>query len=208
MLPISQYDSFAQDFHQTRQNAWSEFDIILPYIKKFDRVLDLGCGNGRFRNALGLQLISEGNYFGFDVSEEMLKFAREQWPRDHFFRGDFASKLPFGAENFDVIVSIAAFHHLLSKKDQCNFLAECFRVLKPGGIIFLTTWKLPDKYFWPNVLRGRFKNWIIPFGVEKHPRTYRRTSANELKKLLIKARFKVLKSELFQNRNIVAVGRR
>ena len=205
---MSQYDTFAKDFHQTRQHSWSEFDIILPYIKKFDRVLDLGCGNGRFRNALDLQLIPEGNYFGFDISEELLNFARGQWPKDHFFRGDFANNLIFGAENFDVIVSIAAFHHLLRKQDQCNFLAECYRVLKPGGVLFLTTWKLPDKYFWPNILRGRFKNWLIPFGTEKHPRTYRKTSANELRKLLAKSGFNVLKSELFMNRNFIAIGKK
>lgn len=204
----SQYDQFAKDFHCTRQKSWPEFEIIMPYMQKNDRVLDLGCGNARFRNALDLQLIPEGNYFGLDISEELLKFARAEYPRDHFFRGNFASTLPFGADNFDMVVSIAAFHHLLNPKDQCSYIAECYRVLKPGGIIFLTAWKLPDKYFWQNILMGRFKNWIIPFGPEKHPRTYRRTSARELKKLLKKVGFEVLRGELFRGRNFVVLGRK
>lgn len=202
------YDSFAKDFHLTRKNQWPEFDFVNPYIKKFDRVLDLGCGNGRFRKTLAPALVPNGNYFGFDLSEALLSFAREQFPKDHFFKGNFADKLLFGSDNFNVVVSIAAFHHLLSQKDQLNFLTECYRVLKPGGILFLTTWKLPKKYFWSNLIKGRFKNWLIPFGQAKHPRIYRKTSARELKKLLKKSGFEVIKSELFLDRNFIALGRK
>ncbi len=203
-----QYDSFAHEFSATRGNSWPEFDLILPYIKSKDRVLDLGCGNGRFRKFLSTDLVPEGNYFGLDVSQKMLKIARDQLPHDHFFRGDFSEKFPFGDDNFEVVVAIAAFHHLLNKKHQKAFLSECARVLKPGGILFITTWKLPQKHFWPNILKGRFKNWIIPFGNEKHPRVYRRVSDKELKKLFENTGFEVLRGEIFRGRNYIVIGRK
>ncbi len=202
----SEYDAFAADFSATRKNAWPEFELLFPLLKKQDRVLDLGCGNGRLRDFLKQNLIPPGNYFGFDLSEQLLQIARQNHPQDHFFRGNFAEKLPFGDENFDIVTAIASFHHLLNKKDQNNFLTEVSRVLKPKGQIFMTTWNLPKKFFWPNFWRGRFKNWLIPFGREKFPRIYRKTSKRELEKLLKKNGFKVLYCELFRGKNFVVIG--
>lgn len=204
----SEYDSFASDFSATRKNAWPEFNLLFPLLIKQDRILDLGCGNGRLRNFLDKKIIPKGNYFGFDISDELLKIARENNPQDHFFRGNFAKKLPFGDENFDIVTAVASFHHLLNKKDQNSFLQESSRVLKPKGLIFITTWKLPRKHFWPNILKGRFKNWLIPFGKEKFPRIYRKTSERELRKLLKKNGFKIKYCQLFREKNFVIIGQK
>lgn len=205
---MSQYDKFAKNWDQTRKTPWPEFQIFTPFLKKFDRILDLGCGNGRLREALPPELIPEGNFFGLDISEKLLDIARSNHPKEHFFKHDFAKKLPFGADNFDFIISIAAFHHLLNKKDQIQLLQDCYKCLKPGGKIFITTWILPKKHFWKNFWSGRTftKNWIIPFGKEKHPRTYRYVSDRTLKNLLKKTGFKVIKSGKFENRNFIALA--
>jgi ubiquinone/menaquinone biosynthesis C-methylase UbiE len=205
---MSQYDSFATDFSATRTQAWPEFEMIKPYLQKNDRLLDLGCGNGRLRHFLEKSKIPEGNYFGFDLSANLIGIAKNEFPHDHFFIGSFEKKLPFGADNFEVVTAVASFHHLLSKKAQTQFLRECHRVMKPGGTLFLTTWKLPQKHFWTNMLKGNFKNWNIPFGSEKHPRTYRRTNEKELKGLLQKAGFHVTFCSLVRERNYVIIGKK
>lgn len=199
----SQYDAFAQDFSQHRQGAWPEFEFLLPHLKKSDKILDLGCGNGRLRKFIPEDKISGGQYYGLDISTELLSIARKSFLQDHFFKGDFSKPLIFGADNFDVVTAIASFHHLLSPASQKLFLRECFRVLRPGGMIFLTTWKLPSRFFWPNILRGRFYNWNIPFGNEKFPRTYRLTNERILRSLLKKAGFVVQECFLFEERNFV-----
>jgi len=204
----SQYDVFAEDFAQTRKNAWPEFEVLFKEIKKGDRLLDLGCGNGRLRQSLSTDMVRDGDYFGLDVSEKLLNLARKNFPRDHFFHKDFTQPLPFGDDNFDIISGVASFHHILSEKEQKQFLQECCRILKPGGTVFLTTWKLPCKHFWPNFWQGNGKNWVIPFGVEKHPRTYRNVSGRELKKLLRRAGFEVTFCELLRDKNYVAVGKK
>lgn len=205
---MSEYDAFAQDFSQTRDRPWPEFDYFMPEIKPAQRLLDLGCGNGRLRKFLPPELIRPGDYFGFDLSEGLLDIARKQFPKDAFFRGDFGKNLPFGAQNFDWVISIAAFHHLLDKKSQAKFLTETHRVLKPNGKIFMTTWVLPSKYFWMNFWRGRTftKNWLIPFGKNKHPRTYRDVREKDLEKLLRQHGFKILRCEQFEDRNFVALA--
>jgi len=207
---MPEYDQFADDFSATRDRAWPEFDIFMPAIKSGQRILDLGCGNGRLRKFLPTELIRPGDYFGFDISEKLLQIARKANPKDAFFRGNFGNSLPFGAQNFDWVISIAAFHHLLDKPSQKKFLNESKRVLKPGGKIFITTWVLPKKYFWKNFWSGRVfsKNWIIPFGKEKHPRTYRKVTEKDLSRLLRKAGFTILKVEKFEDRNYTVLAKK
>ena len=170
--------------------------------------MDIGCGNGRLRQWLNDEVIREGNYYGLDLSKELLDIARKTHPKDHFFCGNMAERFPFGDDNFDSITGIASFHHLLNKKDQMQCLSECKRVLKPNGVLFLTTWKLPEKFRWSNFLLGRFKNWNVPFGPEKHPRTYRNVTPAEMKSLLKKAGFKVLHCKYFEDRNLVVIAQK
>ncbi len=207
---MSEYDAFAKEFSDTRDRSWPEFEMFFPLIKKGERVLDLGCGNGRLRKFLPNTLIREGDYFGLDLSQGLLDIARKIFPKDAFFKGNFGVGLPFGSDNFDWIISIAAFHHLLDKSSQKRCLNEILRVLKPGGHVFITTWVLPEKYFWSNFWRGRTftKNWIIPFGKERHLRTYRNVPEYELERLLKSAGFEVLEAKKFEERNYTILARK
>ncbi len=205
---MAQYDSFAHDFSRTRHFHWEEFEMCAPFISPHARILDAGCGNGRLRSFLSEHRHQEGCYFGFDNSQEFLDIARSQYPHDHFFLQDMKEPLVFGSDTFDMIIGIASFHHLLSRHEQNQFLSECFRVLKPNGILFLTTWKIPKKHFWPNILRGRFKNWNVPFGTQKYPRTYRRVSDRELRNLTQKNGFQCLESHCVNNKNFVVLAQK
>jgi ubiquinone/menaquinone biosynthesis C-methylase UbiE len=202
---MSEYDAFAKNFSQARQAGWPEFELLRPLVKKGERVLDLGCGNGRLRSFLNECKIDPGAYFGLDASKELLKIAQQEHRSDHFFHGSFGKNLPFGTDQFDIITAIASFHHLLNKQEQQHFFAEVFRVMKPEGRLFLTTWKLPRKYFWKNF--GK-KNWNIPFGKEEHPRTYRKTSARELTCLAKKSGFTVKSCILFRDKNFVLIAKK
>ena len=86
------------------------------------KILDLGSGGRR-----GLDKF--GRVFYSDISLKML----QQGELSTGVNLD-ASSLPFKDASFDVVTSIAMFHHLPTKKDRLNFLKEVRRVLKPGGI--------------------------------------------------------------------------
>ncbi|PID70448.1 hypothetical protein CSB37_02040 [bacterium DOLZORAL124_38_8] len=207
----SHYDQFAQNFSQTRQHGWPEFEKIAPLLKKHQRVLDLGCGNGRLRNFLPTDIIPQGFYHGFDLSKNMLRIAQESFPYDHFFQGSFANPLPFGSENFDLVISIAAFHHLLKPTEQTQCLSELFRITKPGGKVFLTTWKIPKKYRQYNWNRkdwwlSGFKNYLVPFGKDKHPRYYRTVPGKTLAKKMKNAGFKIISHQLFRGKNWIVIA--
>jgi len=49
-----------------------------------------------------------------------------------------ATDIPFKNESFDCLIGLSMIEHL-TENEGCKFLNEAFRVLKPGGIIFLLT---------------------------------------------------------------------
>jgi ubiquinone/menaquinone biosynthesis C-methylase UbiE len=86
------------------------------------RVLDLGCGKGRF----AARLTHEGaQVIGLDISSAMLgeAFGLARVKAS-------ARRLPFADESFDAIVAVEVFEHL---PDVDGTLNELARVLRPGG---------------------------------------------------------------------------
>ncbi len=90
------------------------------------RILDLGCGKGRFARILadrGARVV------GLDISAAMLAAARGG--ALHRVRGS-ARRLPFRDATFDAAIAVEVFEHLESRAidEACD---ELLRVLRPGG---------------------------------------------------------------------------
>jgi len=103
-----------QDYrqHSSAQQAWARELIEKIDLSGGERVLDLGCGEGKMTAEIAARLPS-GSILGLDVSREMIAFARErfppeQYPNLRFVEGDMLD-LPFDRE-FDVVFSNAALH--------------------------------------------------------------------------------------------------
>lgn len=97
--------------------------------------LDLGCGTGR--HALWLAH-SGANVFAVDFSQGMMVEARKKPGADRivFREHDLHQPLPFGNEQFDIMVSGLVLEHLHS---LTSFYAEASRVLKRGGSAIIST---------------------------------------------------------------------
>lgn len=101
---------------------------------KGKRVLDLGCGNGCYT----AELARRAAYVcGVDILMPNLKAFRTRIPR---FQAA-GENLPFASETFDAIAMIEVLEHT-----HCDsrVLDECFRVLKPGGLLVLF---VPNKLY-------------------------------------------------------------
>ncbi|OPL09651.1 MAG: hypothetical protein AVO33_06475 [delta proteobacterium ML8_F1] len=112
-------------------------------LPKESRVLDLGCGSGNFT----LKLLRAGyQVTGVDLSEEMLKIAREKLSQENLkatlIKGD-VYKLPFEDASFDGVFSMAAFEFI---EDPEAALRELMRVLKPGGQMMVGTIHLDSQW--------------------------------------------------------------
>lgn len=102
------------------------------------RVLDVACGTGRTARALLRELAFDGSVVNVDLGRRMLTVGREScapWPGRVTWAQAAAAPLPFPANAFDCVTCLEALEFL---PDRRAALAECVRVLKPGGLLVLT----------------------------------------------------------------------
>jgi SAM-dependent methyltransferase len=93
------------------------------------RILDCGCGEGY----LSRYLAEKGHSVtGIDLSEPLIKAARELGPHLIQFHVGDISNLPYKADAFDYVVSNFV---LMELADLTRPITEIARVLKPGGVL-------------------------------------------------------------------------
>src|SRR4030066_1624453 len=200
------YNLIAEDFSNRRRMIWLEMQFLLDkYSLSGEKVLDLGCGSGRYFEYFKGKNVS---YFGIDNSEKLIEIAKSKYPQVNFQVADCLS-LPFSDNFFDKIFSIAVLHQIPSKDLRVQFLKEAKRVLKPGGSLFLTVWnfrKLKEFFliFKSIVLKllGLSKldvgDFLEPWS-KKTKRYYHYFTKNELIDLARKAGFEIKESGIIRN---------
>jgi len=101
------------------------------------RVLDAGCGNGRYSRFLLRQSDADARITAFDLSQNMLRRARQRVPSERVsFAAADLTRLPYADQSFDAVVSGWVLEHL---PDPRTGLRELARVLRPGGKLLLLT---------------------------------------------------------------------
>jgi ubiquinone/menaquinone biosynthesis C-methylase UbiE len=198
------YNLIADDFSRTRDEIWDEmFFLFENYLKAGDKVLDLGCGNGRW---FKLFQTYSADYIGVDSSVKLIDIAQKNNPEAKF-KVEEGLNLSFPDNWFDKVYSIAVFHHIPSKEFRLKFLEEAKRVLKPGGTLILTVWKLKEqsylliKYTILKLLgksKLDFRDIFEPWG-KKAERYYHCFSESELIDLVKKSGFKIKEGGLIRN---------
>ena len=161
-----------------------------------EKVLEVGCGNGYYLNLLN-KLGFNLTLVGIDNDELALKDARK------FIRnGEVkliladANKLPLEENSFDKVIISEVIEHVESEQ---KVLSEIYRVLKPGGIMVLTTCNIDYPFLWDPAnfcLQRLFKTHIKSgfwAGIwNQHLRLYKINTLNELIK---RSKFKIEESE-------------
>ncbi|MFC1630003.1 class I SAM-dependent methyltransferase [Patescibacteria group bacterium] len=133
------YTAIADHFSRTRSFVWDDLKVFEKYITSGEKVLDLGCGNGRLS-----EIYKGTEYVGVDNSEKLIQIAKQKYPDNEFLVAD-AFQLPFPDNYFDKVFSIAVLHHIPSKELRLQFLKEVKRILKPKGLLIFTVWNLWNK---------------------------------------------------------------
>ena len=168
---IDGYDRVANEWDKTRQNFWPELisEITKHVIKAphsgalgENKILDLGCGNGRLipeiaklnksnENKLEVPFIKYAenyniNYVGIDPSKELIKIAKEKYPSYDLRDYDGLVLSDFQDEEFNQVISIAVLHHI-PPANVVAWLKEANRVTKTNTVSIFTTWNLSESNY-------------------------------------------------------------
>jgi ubiquinone/menaquinone biosynthesis C-methylase UbiE len=99
------------------------------------RILDLGCGTGRFSDALAVHF--DADVIGVDPSLKMLTRAREKRREGRVsYQLACAEALPLRSKSIDAIFMSMSFHHFTDRRLAAG---ECRRVLREQGTVFVRT---------------------------------------------------------------------
>jgi SAM-dependent methyltransferase len=95
-------------------------------------VLEVGCGEG-----YGTALLAEAatSITGVDYDLATVEHARRLYPQARFVHGNLAA-LPVADASVDVLATLQVIEHVW---DHPQFVRECRRVLRPGGLLLVTT---------------------------------------------------------------------
>jgi trans-aconitate 2-methyltransferase len=128
---MTEWNASEYDRLSALQATMAEEVLSLLKLQGAERVLDIGCGNGKTTAEIAARL-PKGSVTGVDASADMVAFAKETWTSAHpnlqFHVAD-ARRLPFEHE-FDLIVSFNALHWIT---DQALPLRSIHTALKPKG---------------------------------------------------------------------------
>lgn len=127
------YDRNIKTYSDTNQNPADFINEFLSFLKKGQKILDVGSGHGinaHYMHSRGYDVI------GIDLSKEMTEYAKTKYPQIEFRLGDM-TKLPFSANTFDGILASYSLIHL-TKAAIPSVMAALAKILKSGGIIYLS----------------------------------------------------------------------
>lgn len=159
------YNTEAKKYAETRKKFWHEEEAILDAItllfenNEKVRVLEFGCGSGRFASLLNQQFPWQFDYVGIDLSDELLSYASKDNPNLTFFQWDITKLIKnFEQESFDLIVWTSSFQHIPTNKERSYLMKSFYRLLDYDGMLLMTNRSLSDwfvKKNWKIVMKAK-----------------------------------------------------
>ncbi len=127
-----------------KYRLWRRTHEVLSAIEEFAyepvrNIIDLGTADGRMLNMIHKKY-SQTRCVGIEHTQELVDFGRKKFHDLEIIQGDIQS-LDFPDDSFDIAIAAAVIEHVPSPDKT---MREAKRVLRPGGILVLTS---PDPYW-------------------------------------------------------------
>jgi 2-polyprenyl-3-methyl-5-hydroxy-6-metoxy-1,4-benzoquinol methylase len=170
------YATIASDFSATRGRAWQGWLDLLPYLPQRPlRVLDVGCGNGRW----GVHLAENerlAHYHGIDNNPTLLAHAQDALMQtgisaqfnEHDAIIDAGANLAQVTQDatYDVVGVFGVLHHVPSSQYRLAFMQALAQCVAQGGLLVVATWRFGilsvfghDTYLGKRMMPNKVRNW-------------------------------------------------
>lgn len=124
-----------KDFAAHGTDIYTALSLASPkLLTEYQHILDFGCGCGR------LARMFKGHphkISGCDIDHRHVEWVNANLDFMEAKLSSVIPPIPYEDNEMDAVISISIFTHL-TEKSQDDFLAELFRVTRPGGVLFLT----------------------------------------------------------------------
>jgi len=140
--PYFIYETFNLNYFSFYNKSIETAEWLVSYFRKYKelenlKVLDWGCGPGRVIRHLPSFMDNSCQFYGTDYNEKYIDWCIKNISNVSFTTNKLAPPLNYKNETFDIVYGISIFTHL-SKEMHFAWFNELIRVLKQGGILFLT----------------------------------------------------------------------
>ncbi len=159
-LTLAAYNEKAVEFDRTRSYLPSDIISLASNAVDGDKILDVGCGNGRLVDCFKANV----DYVGLDNSSKLIDIAKIRYPKNHFKIIDDIENLPYSNSYFDKLYCLAVFHHLPTTDKRLEVLKEFLRVLRAGGYLYLTVWDLTTRKGYDNIAEASRNDSVLEEG--------------------------------------------
>ncbi len=148
------YSATADRFDLLRRGSWPGWMPLLPYLPQKVRVLDVGCGNGRFGLFLARQ--RDVTYHGIDNNPRLLERAQT------ILAGIEATlELRDVVENppdsgvYDLVALFGMLHHVPGSQRRLDLMRRLASLVAPGGLLAFACWRFYEY--------ERFREKFVPW---------------------------------------------
>lgn len=145
------YAQAAENFDESRGRAWNGWRRLLPYLETLPtprRVLDVGCGNGRFGRFLARNL-AQVRYHGTDNNAMLLESARAAFAKMNVLPDArlelhdlLEDRLPDG--EYELVALFGVLHHVPSMARRVALIRDLALRVAQGGFLVFTSWCFYD----------------------------------------------------------------
>uniref|UniRef100_A0A7V3RHB8 Class I SAM-dependent methyltransferase n=1 Tax=candidate division WOR-3 bacterium TaxID=2052148 RepID=A0A7V3RHB8_UNCW3 len=164
---------------------------VLDKLKKMPpgNLLDCGCNIGRLSSEW-----DKGMVIGVDIAFALLRKGKDNYPYINFVQGDLREIEFFKKDSIDNAIAIEVIEHLDRVED---FLNGLYKILKPGGLVLITTPSYSGKR--PEMLKlGILKSFGIKKGIEGEYYIHTAYKPEELRDVVKKSKFSVIEYGSFE----------
>lgn len=154
------YETFNLNYNGFYDDSIETAKWLVEYFRKYKRlenisILDWGCGPGRIITHLPSFVDKSCKLYGTDYNQRYINWCKENISNVSFQTNTLDPPLKFDANSMDIVYGISIFTHL-SKESHLSWFNELLRILKPGGIIFITLQGIAFKEKLTNIEKAKF----------------------------------------------------